>query len=299
MKILVAGATGAVGRPIVSRLVEAGHEVVGLVRDQSSASELQQAGAAAVVGDAMDAESVSHAVGQVEPEVVIDQLTALPRHYTPEAMRQALDVTVKLRTVGGGNLQAAAERCGARKYVVQSGCYYYEPGEGLADESVPFAQSAPELVARGVEAFEAVERRVLGSAALTGVALRYGFFYGPGTWYWSDGDVGTSVRQGQIPIVGDGSGTYPFVHIDDAADATVIAATTDVAGAYNVTDDDPSPVSVWLPAFAQWVDGPTPPSVPAEGADPDALFYNTLLRGASNANFKALTGWQPRRLPWL
>lgn len=285
--------------PIVTRLVDEEHDVVGLATDESGAAMLSELGAGAVIGNAMDRESAADAVRAAEPEVVIDQLTALPRHYTPEAMRAALAVTVKLRTIGGANLQAAAEKCGAAKYIVQSSCYYYQPGEGLADETVPFAQGAPELVAKGVEAFEAVEARVLGSTRLTGVALRYGFFYGPGTWYWPDNDMGQSVQAGLVPIVGEGQGVYPFVHVDDAAEATIIAATTNLSGAYNVTDDDPSPVSVWLPAFARWVGGPVPANVPAEGADPDAVFYNTQLRGASNAAFKKATDWQPRRLMWL
>ena len=299
VQILIAGATGAIGLPIITQLIDEGHDVVGLARDESGAAILSELGAEAVVGNAMDPDSAAAAVRAAEPEVIIDQLTALPRHYTPEAMRAALNVTVELRTIGGANLQAAAEVCGVSKYIVQSSCYYYEPGDGLADESAPFAHNAPELVAKGVQAFESVEARVLGSTRLTGVALRYGFFYGPGTWYWPDNDIGHSVQGGLLPIVGDGQGVYSFVHVDDAADATIIAATTDLSGAYNVTDDDPSPVSTWLPAFAHWVGGPAPRHVPAEGADPDAVFYNMQLRGASNAAFKKLADWQPRRLMWL
>lgn len=299
MRVVVAGATGVVGRPIVRELVSNGHEVTGLVREQADGEVLKQLGAATLVADALDAESVDSAIAKARPEVVIDQLTALPRHYTPEAMRSALELTKKLRISGGGNVQQAAERHGAARYVAQSGCYYYQPGPGLADESTEFADPAPELVAGGIDAFKQVEHRVLSSSTLTGVVLRYGFFYGPGTWYWPDGDVADSVRKRQVPIIGDGAGVYSFVHVDDAAAATAAIATSQLGGVFNVTDDEPTPVAQWLPAFAEWVHAPTPPAVAVEGADPGSSFYNTKLRGATNSKFKAAFDWSPRPLPWL
>lgn len=189
-----------------------------------------------MVADALDAAVVEHAAGGARPEVVFEELTALPRDYTPEAMRDAL--------VGGANVQAAAERAGARRYVAQSGCYYYIPGAGLATEQTSFAVDAPPLVAGRARALLGIEKRVLGAQSLEGIVLRYAFFYGPGTWYAADGSVSGQVRRRQFPITGDGGGVWSFVHIADAAAATLAAFDAGSGGAYNVADDEPSPVAV-------------------------------------------------------
>ena len=187
--------------------------------------------------------------------------------------------------------------------MAQSGCYYYAPGGGLADEAEPFALDGPPLVAGGAAALAAVEARVLESTALEGVVLRYGFFYGPGTWYAPGGSVARQVERGAFPVTGDGSGVWSFVHVEDAAAATVTALTagapTAGAGAYNVTDDDPAPLAAWLPAYARWLGAPAPPRVSADAADPDGRYYATALRGASNARARRELGFRPRPLPWL
>jgi 2-alkyl-3-oxoalkanoate reductase len=300
MRVLVAGASGAVGQPLVTQLVAAGHTVVGMTRSDSGAQALRALGAEPVVADALDAAAVERAVRGARPEAVIEELTALPRTYTPEAMRDTLAATNQVRAVGGGNVQAAAERAGARRYIAQSGCYYYVPGPGLATEETGFAVDGPPLVAGGGQALLGIEKRVLGAQSLEGIVLRYGFFYGPGTWYAADGNVAEQVRRGQFPIAGGGGGVWPFVHIADAAAVTVAALTRGARGAYNVTDDEPSPLAVWLPAYARWLGAPAPAQVSAdEVADPDARFYAMQLRGASNAKAKDELGLQPRRREWL
>lgn len=299
MRILVAGASGTIGRPLVARLAADGHEVFGTSRSSEGATAVEKSGGRPVLVDVLDADAVLAALGVVRPEIVIEQLTALPRHYTPDAMRASLAATTRVRTEGGHNVQAAAEAVGARRYIAQSGCYYYAPGPGLADERTPFASDGPPLISEGAAGFAAVERRVLGSDAVEGVVLRYGFFYGATTWYAPDGDVAGQVRRREFPIAGDGSGVWSFVHLDDAVAATVAAVDGAAPGAYNIADDHPAPLATWLPAYARWLDAPPPPRVPLAEADEDAAFYATRLRGASNAKARRELGFGPRPLPWL
>jgi nucleoside-diphosphate-sugar epimerase len=284
----------------VGQLVAAGHTVVGMTHSDRGAAAVRALGAEPAVADALEAAAVDHAVVGARPEVVIEQLTALPRDYTPEAMRASLAASNKVRIVGGANVQAAAERAGARRYIAQSGCYYYAPGPGLATEETSFARDAPRLVAEGIRALLAIEDRVLGAPSLEGIVLRYGFYYGPGTWYSADGSVAEQVRRRQFPITGGGGGVWSFVHIADAVAATVAALTRGSRGAYNVTDDDPSPLAVWLPAYARWLGAPSPAQVSTdEVEDPDARFYAMQLRGASNAKARHELEFRPRRREWL
>jgi nucleoside-diphosphate-sugar epimerase len=300
MRVLVAGATGAIGRPLVAALADRGHEVAGLTRDTGKADMLTELGAQSLVADVLDRDATAAAVRDARPEVVVDQLTSLPSRYNPELMRAALAATTAVQTVGGDNVHAAAVDAGARRYVLQSGCYFYRPGEGLADESEPFVENAPPLVTGTVEALIARERRALGpDRPLAGVVLRYGFFYGPGTWFHPDGDVATQVRAGQYPVLGTGTGRWSFVHIEDTVAATVAAVESDVTGPFNICDDTPIPIGQWLPAFATYVGGPPPPHVPTgPDTDPDGRFYAEQLRGADNYRAHAELGFAPRPLPW-
>ncbi|BDZ47450.1 NAD-dependent epimerase/dehydratase family protein [Naasia aerilata] len=302
MKVLVAGASGAVGLPIVRRLVEQGHQVHGLVRGESGAERVSAQGATALRADVLDYEDVSRAVESAQPEVVIDQLTALPRHYSPQTMRDTLAPTNRVRVTGGANVQKAALRCGARRFLAQSGAYFYEPGPGLADESAGFVDGGPPLVAGNVAAFRAVEDRVASlPRKVSGLILRYGFFYGPGTWYSREGDVGEQARAGDLAVLGNGTGVWSFVHLEDAAEFTARAAVeSDATGAVNVTDDDPLPVGDIFRAFAAHVGAAAPPSVAiTEETDPNAVYYATCMRGASNRRARDEFGFRPRRLEWL
>ncbi len=300
MRVFIAGATGAVGRPLVAQLIEAGHVVTGMARDEKSATRLRQQGATAEIADALDATAVRGAVTRSAPEVVINQLTALPQHYTPETMKAAWAVDHRVRREGGESLQAAAAAAGAKRYILQSCAFWYEEGPGLADESSSLAVNASPYIAEGSRFYRDLEQAAIAMGGLEVMFLRYGFLYGPGTWYTREGDSAEQVRRQQNPIVGDGQGVFSWVHVEDAAAAAVLVLNRGSAGAYNIVDDDPSPVRVWLPAFAQWLGAPPPPHISAEQAgDADAIYYGTRSRGASNAKAKRELGFQPRRLEWL
>jgi nucleoside-diphosphate-sugar epimerase len=300
MRVFIAGATGAVGRPLVAQLIQAGHIVIGLARDERAAQALRDQGATAELADAMDVQAVRDAVARSRPDVVINQLTSLPKRYTPETMRAALETDHRLRGEGGANLQAAAAAVGAKRYILQSCAFWYEEGAGLADESASLAVNATPYIAEGSRFYQKLEQAANALSGPKVVLLRYGYLYGPGTWYASDGDAAEQVRQQQSPIIGEGRGVWSWVHVEDAAAAAVLALDRGQAGAYNIVDDDPSPVRTWLPAFANWLGAPAPPHRSAEqaGSD-DVVYYATKSRGASNAKAKRELGFQPRRLEWL
>jgi nucleoside-diphosphate-sugar epimerase len=303
MKVLVAGATGAIGRPLISALLAAGHEAVGLTSTQNGLHTLQQRGAQGILVDALDEGAVHSVVTKIRPDAVIDELTSLPKKYTPEEMRTAADRDRRLRLEGGRNLQNAAKTAGARRYIVQSTGFFYGPGTGLAIEVDPLAVDASPAIAAAAGTYTQIEHRVLGGREIAGVALRYGFFYGPGTYQDPDnGSVSQRVREQKYPVIGAGTGVYSWVHVEDAAAATVAALEAD-PGVYNVTDDDPVAASVWIPAFARFLGAPPPPRISEEealrGAAPDAVYYATRLRGASNGRAKRHLGFAPRRLEWL
>jgi nucleoside-diphosphate-sugar epimerase len=245
---------------------------------------------------------VKAAVGQIRPDAVINELTSLPRHYTPAEMKAAGERNRKVRVEGNINLLAVLRDAGVRRYLLQSSGYWYAPGPGLADESVPFISSASSGVEAGARIYMELEARASATPGIEFVALRYGFFYGLGTWYTREGDMGDQVRQQQVPIIGEGQGVYSFVHIDDAAGATA-AALECQPGAYNVVDGNPSPQHVWLTAFARVAGAPAPPRVSEEEAlrrsGPDAVYYATRLRGASHEKARRELGFRPRPLEWI
>jgi len=207
-----------------------------------------------------------------------------------------------LRVEGGQNVLNAARAAGARRYIIQSTGFYYAPGPGLAHETDPLALNASPAISANVRTYTQLENRTLGAEGLEGVALRYGFFYGPGTWFRPDGDAAHQVLEQRYPIAGSGSGVWSWVHVEDAAAATV-AALECPAGVYNIVDDDPSVMSVWLPAFAASVGAPEPQHISErealEQAGPDAVYYAAQLRGASNAKARRDLAFAPRRLEWL
>jgi 2-alkyl-3-oxoalkanoate reductase len=303
MKILVAGATGAVGRPLIAQLLAKGHDVVALTRSRERAKSLVAQGVEPAIADVFDAESVKAAVTQTQPEVVIEQLTSLPKTYTRESMNAAAALNTRIRLEGGANVLAAAQAAGVRRYLRQSIAFWAIPGTGLADEETPLAFDASPAVAADACIVTEIERRLLETSNLEGIALRYGFFYGPGTWFHPDGDVVQQVREQRFPIVGNGKGVWSWLHIEDAAIATVAAAEQGNPGIYLIADDRPLEVRDWLPAFAQWLNAPPPPQVSVENAlqmaGADAVYYGTQMRGVSNAKAKRELNFQPRALEWL
>lgn len=302
MKVLIAGATGAIGRPLVQCLNQNRHTVFALARSPASSRAVTELGAEPVAADALDPASVKAAITRVRPDAVINELTSLPRNYTPAEMRAAAERDRKVRTEGNANLLAALRDAGVRRYLLQSGGYWYAPGTGLADENAPFAFDASPAVAAGARRYADLEAAAAGTSNVEFVGLRYGFFYGPGTWFSGDGDMGEQVRQHEVPVIGGGEGVWSWVHIDDAAAATA-AALECPPGIYNVVDGDPTAQRVWLPAFARAVGAPPPSQITEEEAlaafGADMVYYATRLRGALNEKAKRELNFRPRRLDWL
>ncbi len=300
MKIFVAGATGVIGKPLISRLIAEGHEVAGLTQSAAGATRLREQGAEAIIANALDAQALDDAIRSTSPEIVIDQLTSLPKN--PADMPKAAAGDARLRLEGGGNLLRAAQNHGARRYIQQSSAFFLTADQGLADEQSPLATGASPGIAASARMYTELERRLKTASAIEAVILRYGFFYGPGTWYAPDGGYAEIVRQHQYPIIGSGSAVWSWIHIADAAEATV-AALSLVPGVFDIVDDDPSEVGVWLPAFAASLGAPPPANVTEQAAressGDDAVFYGTKLVGASNAKAKRVFGFSPRRLEWI
>lgn len=301
MRVFVAGASGAIGRPLVRQLVAAGHDVVGTTRREERAEEIRAAGATAVVCDAFDRPALEAAVRDAAPEVVVNQLTSLPEDYNPRSVEY--DPTNRVRQEGGGNLMAAALAIGARRYVTQSIAFLYAPeGDWVKDEEARAFEDAPPPFRDGVRAMLAHERDVLDADRIEGLVLRYGQFYGPGTYYAPGGSIAKQVSKRMLPVVGPGTGIASFIHVEDAAAATVAALDHGQRGIYNVTDDEPAPMSEWLPAYAEALGARPPRHVPAWLArivgGKVAVQFGTQLRGASNAKAKRELGWQLRYPSW-
>jgi len=302
MKVFVAGASGAVGKPLVRRLVAAGHAVTGTTRREERAKEIRAAGATAVVCDVFDAVALEGAVKAAEPEVVVNQLTSLPQDYNPRSIDYG--PTNRVREEGGGNLMAAARAVGARRYVTQSIAFLYAPeGDLVKDEEARPFEDAPAPFDRGVRAMLAHEREVLGTGGIEGLVLRYGQFYGPGTYYEpGQGALAKRVSKRMLPLVGSGAGIASFIHVEDAAGATVAALDHGSPGIYNVTDDEPVPMKEWLPVYAEALGAKPPRHVPVWlariAAGKAGVMFGTTLRGASNAKAKRELQWQPRYPSW-
>jgi len=301
MRVFVVGASGAIGEPLITELLKRGHSVVGMTTNETRARNLERQGAEASIVNAFDTEAIETALRRAKPEVVIDELTSLPKELGDMPKYAAGDR--KLRIEGGGNLLRAAIACGARRYLQQSSGFFLKSAEGtLADESSPLDLNGSPSVSASARTYTELEGRLFSSGAIEGVALRYGFFYGPKTWYFPGGAAADAVTKQKYPVVGKGQGVSSFVQIEDAAVGTVAAMSAE-PGVYNLVDDDPSPQAVWLPAFAKFLGAPEPPHISeaeAKGiAGEDAVYYATQLSGASNAKAKRVLGWKPRRLVWL
>lgn len=303
MKIFVAGGTGAIGRPLIAALLAKGHAVVALTRSPEKAQALVEQGIEPAIADVFDSDAVKAAVSRARPEVVIEQLTALPRTYTRQSMSAAAALNNRVRLEGGANVLAAAQAAGVRRYLRQSVAFYAIPGPGLADEETPLALDASPAIAAGAREITELEQGLLGSPNTEGIILRYGFFYGPGTWFNPDGDVARQVRQQEFPIVGNGEGVWTWLHIEDAAGATIAAVEHGHPGIYLIANDQPLTVRDWLSAFAHWLNAPPPPHISVEDAleasGADTVYYGTQMRGVSNAKAKRELNFRPRPLEWI
>lgn len=300
MRVFLAGATGAIGRPLVSQLLAAGHDVIGLTRSEERADELRREGAEAVVCDALNAERLIETLAAARPDAVLHQLTAIPHEIHPRKVGRQFERTNRLRTEGTRNLIEAAKQAGARRVVAQSIAFAYRSvGGPVKAENDPLWIDPPPAYAASLDAIVDLERQVQGTAC--GMVLRYGFFYGPRTAYARDGSIAHRVRRRQFPIVGDGAGVFSFIHVEDAAGATVAALERGAPGVYNIVDDEPTPVREWLPFYAKLLGAPRPRRIPKLVArlvtGRYGVYLMTELRGA-NARAKASLGWSPRHASW-
>ncbi len=303
MRVFLAGATGAIGRRLVSRLVEAGHEVTALTRSKEKLARLYDLGAEPVLCDVFDAGRLGTEVARAEPDAAINQLTDLPQSLNPRKLGEYYAANNRVRREGTRNLLSAALGAGVDRFVVQSAAFWYAPSGGpVKAEVAPLYLDALSPIGPAVETMKAVEDAVLSADGLEGVVLRYGFFYGPGTWYAYDGDVGRQVRKRRYPVIGDGEGTYSFIHVDDAAAATVAALERAKPGVYNVVDDEPATAAQWMPVYAESLGAKPPPRVPAFVArlivGKALVEWSLRLRGASNEKVKSELGWRPRYASW-
>lgn len=306
--MLVAGAAGVIGRPLVSLLTAAGHDVAALTRSGAKLEQLRGAGAKPVMCDALDAVALEKAVGSAQPEVVVNQLTALPPRINPRRIGADLAATNRLRSEGTRNM-AAAQAARVAHVIAQSVAFAYAPdgvsgrasNGGLRRERDPLHQAAPGPFARAIAAVAELERETLGGAGIRGAVLRYGFFYGPGTSYAAGGSIAADVRRRRFSI-GSGSGVFCFIHVEDAARATMAVIEQRAEGVYNIVDDEPAPAADWLPAYAAILGAPSPRRVPTwlgrVLGGPYAVYLMTQMPGASNGHAKAVLGWRPVRPSW-
>lgn len=264
---------------------------------------LRAAGARAVVCDVFDPDGLRRAAQEARPEAVVHQLTAIPTRIDPRRVAQDIEPTNRLRTEGTRNLAAAAVAAGARRFLAQSVAFAYAPdGSALRSESDPLFLEAPPRFQAMVRAVAELEQTTLGTAELEGIVLRYGFFYGPGTVYARDGSFAEDVRRRRVPILGGGDGVFSFIHVEDAAAATVAALEGGAPGVYNVVDDEPAPVRNWLPYYAGLLGAKRPLRVPAwvgrVAAGPYAVYLMSQLPGASGEKVRRALGWSPRVPSW-
>jgi nucleoside-diphosphate-sugar epimerase len=300
MKVFLAGASGAIGRPLVARLLADGHDVVGTTRDEGRARVLREQGAEAVVLDALDPGALRATILAAEPEVVVHQLTALPAEADPKVMAAALALTNRLRRETVPALVEAGRDAGARRAVVQSISFVTRPdGHPVHDEDAPLWLDAPAAFADNMATVRDLEAATTQTDGIEGVVLRYGFYYGPGTWYDKDATMGTMLRKRRYPVIGSGAGRQSFVHVHDAVDATVRALDGGAPGIYNICDDDPAAARDWVPEAARVLGAKPPRKAPAwiarRLAGDAVVHYATTLPGNSNARARAaFPEWSPR-----
>jgi nucleoside-diphosphate-sugar epimerase len=303
MRVFVAGASGVIGRRLVPMLVARGHDVTAMTRWPEKADQIRAMGATPAIRDVFDAEGLRAEVGTAAPEVVVHELTDLPADVDPRKAAEQLEGNDRIREEGTRNLVDAAVAAGARRMVAQSIAFVYEMGgDALKAEDDPLFDAAPFPWSRTVRAVHALEDAVTKTPGLEGLVLRYGFFYGPGSSYAPGGYYAREVQRRRFPIVGKGSGVFSFIHVDDAAAATVAGTEGGKPGIYNVVDDEPAPLREWLPLYAKALGAKKPLRVPKLLARLAAGRYTTQmatgLSGASNARAKNELGWQPRYSSW-
>jgi 2-alkyl-3-oxoalkanoate reductase len=298
MRVFVAGATGAMGQHLVPTLTAAGHEVTGSTRSQGRADEIRRLGATPVIMDGLDRDSVLAAVAGARPEVIIHEMTALTALKSFRNFDKDFAVTNRLRTEGTDYLLQAARAAGTERFIAQSytGWPNIREGGPVKTEEDPLDPHPPAAMTESMRAIRHVEEAVTGFPG--GVVLRYGGFYGPG----ASESMLAPVRKRQFPVIGGGAGIWSFSQIEDAATATAAAVTRGAPGIYNIVDDEPAPVSVWVPFLAKCLGAKPPLHVPAWLgrllAGEAAVMMMTESRGSSNEKAKRELGWSLRYPSW-
>jgi nucleoside-diphosphate-sugar epimerase len=300
MRVFVAGATGLIGSQAVRLLLDSGHEVSAIAREEAAAERLRRLGAGVSVTDVFDVELLRGAMAMAEPQVVMHQLTSLPARLDSADAAASFADNDRVRVEGTRALVDAAAAAGAERVVAQSIAFAYAPeGDWVKDEDAPLFLDAPSPWGGSVGAVAELERQVLEARGMDGVVLRYGSLYGPGTWY--EGAIADAVRAGAMPLIGDGEAMQSFTHVEDAGSAAV-AALTGPPGVYNVVDDDPVRARDWLPLFARSLGAPEPPRLSVEEglerAGWTAVHRMTEQRGASNSRARDRMEWEPSRPSW-
>jgi nucleoside-diphosphate-sugar epimerase len=303
MRVLVAGATGAIGSRLVPLLLSAGHSVVGLTHNPARADAICRTGAEAAVADALSRAAIVKAVAKAEPDVIVHEMTSLSAANDLRHFDRSFAVTNRLRTEGLDNLLAAARQTRTSRIVAQSFCGwpYARNGGRVKSEDDPLDPEPPRELRRTLEAIRYLERVVTARSDLDGVVLRYGAFYGPGTGPF-DGPMIDQLRRRRVPLIGDANGWWSFLHIDDAAAATAIAAERGASGIYNIVDDEPAPVGERLPALAAMLGARPPWHIPkwlgrlAAGAP--VVMMTTEVRAGSNAKAMRDLAWRPKYRSW-
>jgi 2-alkyl-3-oxoalkanoate reductase len=304
MRIFVAGATGAVGRGLVRALLSAGHSVWGLTRTARKAETIGRMGAEPVVADGLNEAALRAAVVSSRPDVIIREMTDLGGLTDFRHFDRAFAVTNRLRTEGTDLLLAAAREAGVKRFIAQSFCgwTFSRDGSSVKTEAAELDPNPPQELRRTLDAIQYLERTVTSSANPEGIVLRYGFFYGPDTGMLAPAMV-DQLRRRRVPLIGDGAGWWSFIHVGDAASATVAAVDRGAAGSiYNIVDNDPAEVREWLPALAAVLGAKPPFHVPAWigrlVAGEHTVAMMTQVRAGSNAKAKNELGWRPAHPSW-
>ena len=306
MKVFLAGGSGAIGKRLVPMLVANGHEVVATTTSELKLPALRELGAEAVVLDVLDRNAVMATVMRSDPDVVIHEATGLSAMgASMRNLDKVFALTNRLRTEGTDNLLEAARAAGARRFVAQSftGWSNERKGKMVKTEDDPLDAEPYPHTEQTLAGIKYVESVVPAATDIEGVVLRYAGFYGPGTSLARDGGQHTeAIRKRQFPIVGEGTGVWSLIHIDDAAAATLIAAERGKPGIYNIADDDPAPIGEMLPVIAKAVGAPPPRHFPVWLARIVAgkvgVGMMTEMRGSSNAKARRELGWTPRYSSW-
>ena len=304
MRILLAGATGVLGRKLIPKLLERGHHVIGTSSTNNKLSELQRLGVEPVLMNGLDRDSVFSAVLGAAPEVVVNEMTALSKVRNYKNFDQEFALTNRLRAEGTSYLVAASMQAGVKKIVVQSFAGWpFERSRALANsEEAPFEPSIPVRMRQSQRAIRSMEEIALSQQSLVGVVLRYGYFYGPGTSFDAEGEISKALRKRAFPLVGGGTAVWSLIHVDDAAEATRLAIESAPGGIYNITDDRPATLAEWLPGFARLLNAKQPISIPRWlgrlFVGESGLYMMTQARGALNAKAKKVLGWIPAYPDW-